>query len=291
MNGSRPLPVAFCFLAMLGVWCPTFASAQMSIPTDIVEVQLIADTAAVEAGKPFELGVLLTIKPKWHIYWTNPGDSGDPTTVTWKLPPGFSAGPLKYPTPLRFEQEGPVISFGYEDRVLLSATITPPADLPAGRTLKFAADAAWMSCETICYPGSGSAALELPVGAARASEQSEIFAQTEETRPVMLQKNDEVVRDARIVSTVGASGGELTVTIDWAGRPPANIDFFPPAIESANWAQANVETSDRRTVATVSVRPFSGRQLAAGEHQAVIGYDIEPGKRRGVALTFTVAGQ
>jgi DsbC/DsbD-like thiol-disulfide interchange protein len=291
MNRRQPLPVAICFLAMLGVWYPTFASAQMSIPTDIVDVQLLADTAAVEAGKPFELGVLLTIKPKWHIYWINPGDAGDPTTVTWQLPPGFTAGPLKYPTPVRFEQEGPVISFGYEDRVLLASTITPPAELRAGETLRFAADAAWMSCETVCYPGSGSAALELPVGVARASEKSEIFARMEETRPVVQPNDSKVVRDARIVSTVGASGGELTVTIDWADEPPAGIDFFPPAIESANWAHSNVETSDRRTVATVSVRPLSGRQLAAGEYHAVIGYDIEPGQRRGVALTFTIAGQ
>ena len=44
-----------------------------------------------------KVGVLLEVEPGWHVYWMNPGDSGAPTTVSLTLPPGFTAGPVRFP--------------------------------------------------------------------------------------------------------------------------------------------------------------------------------------------------
>ena len=62
--------------------------------TDNVRAELLADVAAVKPGEPFWVGLRQTIRPKWHTYWKNPGDSGLPTEITWKLPEGAKADPI-----------------------------------------------------------------------------------------------------------------------------------------------------------------------------------------------------
>src|SRR4051794_15776316 len=88
-------------------------------PKDLVKAELRADVKTVRPGERFTVGVLLKIKPGWHVYWLNPGDSGLPTRVKFNLPEGFTAGPLKYPLPVRFDQAGGILGYGYHDEVML----------------------------------------------------------------------------------------------------------------------------------------------------------------------------
>src|SRR5687768_7216726 len=66
-------------------------------PKDLVKAELVTEVASVKPGEPFSAGVLLKMKPHWHVYWKNPGDSGMATGVQWRLPEGFVAGPLAFP--------------------------------------------------------------------------------------------------------------------------------------------------------------------------------------------------
>ena len=36
-------------------------------------------------------GIAIQLQDGWKTYWRNPGDSGLPTEIAWKLPPGFVA--------------------------------------------------------------------------------------------------------------------------------------------------------------------------------------------------------
>src|SRR5262249_59225660 len=94
-----------------------------------VEPRLVSSTAHVEAGKPFEVGVLFHIQRGWHVYWHNPGDAGLPTSVRWTLPDGFTAGPLRWPVPERFQQPGGLVGYGDDAPLLLGGTVAPPAPL------------------------------------------------------------------------------------------------------------------------------------------------------------------
>src|SRR5687768_7951944 len=87
---------------------------------DLVKAKLLADVSAVKPGEAFTVGLRLSIEPGWHVYWTNPGDSGAPTSVKLKLPAGFKAGPVQYPVPIRFNQPGDVLGYGYEDELMLT---------------------------------------------------------------------------------------------------------------------------------------------------------------------------
>ncbi|MBN2430446.1 MAG: hypothetical protein JXQ27_03180 [Acidobacteria bacterium] len=140
-----------------------------------VTATLLADTTAIQAGTTFRLGVLFRMAPEWHIYWLNPGDAGLSTAIEFVLPEGFTAEPLRWPTPIRFVQPGDITGYGYDGEVLLWADITPPPTLPTDQTLPLKAEVSWLSCKDKCVMGQAAPTLALPVGEARPSAAAATF--------------------------------------------------------------------------------------------------------------------
>ncbi|HYC63651.1 MAG TPA: protein-disulfide reductase DsbD domain-containing protein, partial [Reyranellaceae bacterium] len=156
------------------------AAAQSSlVSTENVRAELISEVAQVKAGEPFWVALRQTIRPKWHTYWKNPGDSGLPTEIDWKLPAGAKAEPIVWPTP-KLENVSGIINYGYSGDVLLLVRIMPPAD--ATGSLKIAADANWLVCEDVCIPEEGKFELTLPVGATATPASAETRALFDKTR-------------------------------------------------------------------------------------------------------------
>lgn len=133
-----------------------------------VQARLLADVEAAAPGQPFRLGVELTMAAGWHTYWMFSGDAGLPTAVEWQLPSGVGVGPLQWPLPRKFEEEGGLVVYGYADEVLLMAEAAASSALAAGDTLHLAAEVSWLVCRELCIPGEASLALALPVAAATA---------------------------------------------------------------------------------------------------------------------------
>ena len=156
LNRILNLTLVLCVSAL------AFTPARAQDTADLIKVELLAEPAAIIPGEPFTVGIKLSMKPHWHTYWRNPGDSGEPTQVTWKLPPGFVAGELEWPSPSLI-RVGPAASFGYEGEAILLARITPPRDVSSGTAVNLAADVAYLVCEKICIPGEASASLSLAV--------------------------------------------------------------------------------------------------------------------------------
>src|SRR6266404_5341244 len=133
-------------------------------PQELVQVELVAETASVASAATLWVDAHFTIKPGWHIYWRNPGDSGLPTAIQWDLPPGFSAGNILWPVPERFVQGG-IGNYGYAGSADLLVPITAAKDLVPGSTAGLAGKASWLVCADICIPGSAKLSLSLPVAA------------------------------------------------------------------------------------------------------------------------------
>ena len=89
---------------------------------------LVAASASIQPGKPFTVALRFVHDPHWHTYWTNPG-TGLATSLTWTLPPGFTASDIQWPAPhVLTDHTGTVIGNGSEGDLFLPVTITPPAD-------------------------------------------------------------------------------------------------------------------------------------------------------------------
>lgn len=143
-----------------------------------VQASLLSETASIQPGKPVQLGLRLQMADGWHTYWKNPADSGLPTKLKWTLPEGFTADPFQWPHPERISLP-PLMSYGYNDEVLLPVTVHAPADLPVGQPVRLAARADWLECKEICLPGKAELEIALPVEAvARPSEAAPLFAKT-----------------------------------------------------------------------------------------------------------------
>ena len=141
-----------------------FASVASAAPvkTAHVEAELVAATTAIVPGEPFTVALRLALQKDWHTYWQNPGDSGLPTTLSWKLPAGIEAGPIEWPAP-RALPVGPLVNYGYEGEVLHLVAMKPQPTLADGATVVLAARAEWLVCKEVCIPEGADLALSLPV--------------------------------------------------------------------------------------------------------------------------------
>ena len=152
-------------LATLGAGLALALSVAQAAPvkTTYVEAELVSRSMALNPGEKPLLGLRLKHAPHWHTYWQNPGDSGMPTTIQWKLPAGFKAGPILWPVP-QLLPVPPLMNYGYEGEVLLPVELLAiPKDWPAGQPAKLAARVDWLVCKDVCIPEGADLELTLPV--------------------------------------------------------------------------------------------------------------------------------
>lgn len=169
----RFIALLVCGLALLAP--ASLRAQQETTKYKAATLTLVADTAAVEAGKPFTAGVKVELEPEWDIYWQFVGDIGQATSIDWELPPGFKAGPLQWPIPVAHVGAGDFLNYVYLNEAMLFAEITPPAQLPAG-PIVIKAKVKWQMCDPqTCVPGSADLALSLNNGSAQPAN-AELFA-------------------------------------------------------------------------------------------------------------------
>lgn len=146
----------FPFVACTALISPVFGDEA----TVGVDLALISEVSSIAPGKPFTVALKVHHHPDFHTYWQNPGIVGVPFAVEWKLPEGFSAGPLQWPAPQKVDMAGHP-AHGYERDILLMTEITPPAGVASPR-LQIQATASWMACAAGCYPEKKKLTLDLP---------------------------------------------------------------------------------------------------------------------------------
>ncbi|MEY2488783.1 MAG: hypothetical protein QOC70_725 [Verrucomicrobiota bacterium] len=188
---------------------------------ELVHADLVADVTAIVPGKAFTVGLRLRMAPHWHTYWKFSGDAGLPSEIKWTLPPGWKAGEIQWPIPLKLKDPGDIQTYGYEDEVLLMQEITPPASF-GDSSVKLSAEASWLVCERLCIPGSAKLQLELPVAAQNAPANDELFARYRRSLP-QAWPEEKVAR-----AGWQRSGTELLLTVESAALANYPVaDFFP----------------------------------------------------------------
>jgi len=123
------------------------------------KVSLVPEENPAKSGSSTTVGIRFQVPPGWHIYWMNPGDAGQPPSVQWSLPAGWTAGELQWPTPTRLVNPAGV-DYGYENEVTLLTSMkvgNSGGDLTAN--LK------WLVCKDVCVPQKGSARTSIQAGA------------------------------------------------------------------------------------------------------------------------------
>jgi len=203
--------------AFLNLLCAQSPAAPVSAPH--LTVDMVADSASIAPGRDFQTGLKFNLEKGWHIYWINPGDSGEPPKVQWKLPDGFQADSIEWPAPVRLPISR-LMDYGYEGQVLLMVPMHPPANLNPGAKVSLAATVRWIVCREVCIPGHGDIGLSLPVSGEipKPSADHDLFAKTKAGLPLPAPKNWK--------QSVVAQKDDLVLAIR-TGKPVKSAIFFP----------------------------------------------------------------
>jgi thiol:disulfide interchange protein DsbD len=195
------------------LFAPGIRAQEPSAPP--ARVQLIWESP-VRPGHKLWVGVLFDLEPGWHIYWQNPGDSGEPPKIQWKLPAGYHGGEILWPRPVLLGTPT-VRDYGYEGRVLLMTPLMTPRDLDPTVPAELAATVKYVVCREICIPGKADLTLSVPLygqAAAQPSPWRELFQATRvqiPTSPPKDWKVSAVPTDKNFVLSVEAPDEPNTV--------------------------------------------------------------------------------
>ncbi|KPF87636.1 hypothetical protein IP70_01955 [alpha proteobacterium AAP38] len=237
------------------------------VATDNVETFITLETQGVAPGQTVWAALTQNIRPHWHTYWINPGDSGIPTEIKWTLPEGWKADVITWPAPQRFPI-GPLVNFGYADQVHLLVPLTVPSNATPGQAVQLDAKVDWLVCEDICIPESADLSIAVPVVAGTAAVEPEaatLFTKARASLPVpspytaTLSPGDKAHR--LILAAPGLDKGKIS-----------EVFFFPHdyKVASANAAQELRLGADGLTLSLVP-----GGALPAGPVTGVLSFTEE----------------
>jgi DsbC/DsbD-like thiol-disulfide interchange protein len=255
--------------------CPALAQ-----PTgaNLVQTELLSSVDSVAPGQSFEVGVLLKIEPKWHVYWSNPGDSGQATTIGWNVPEGFTVASTQYPIPTNFTQPGDLAGYGYEREVLFTTIVTAPTDLPTVTGVALSADVRWLVCEQVCIPGKAKLDLNLPVGSGSGSKQIELFENAKSMRPVDLAQSTLV---SNYKTSFDARTSTAKLTFDTA-QPVLAVTFFPGANDAIEIQRVKNESDGLKHSVHVAMKKIDGDGAGTSSLDSLLVVTQVDGHRVGV---------
>ena len=221
MPSPRLLPLLVALFAIAPALTRPVAAAPVQVKH--ARIELLSEHASVKVGSDFLLGVHFLLEPGWHIYWVNPGDSGQPPVFKWQLPPGFTAGEVQWPQPHRLQSSPQVVDYGYRDDVLLMVPIHVARfdNIGSAGSPLITLDAKWLICREVCLPDRAQLRLALPFASSaqdRNTDAAPLFANAKKLLPKPLPSTWK--------TTVESGKDTLTLAIR-AEKPIADAEFFP----------------------------------------------------------------
>ncbi|MFZ0821729.1 MAG: protein-disulfide reductase DsbD domain-containing protein [Candidatus Acidiferrales bacterium] len=155
--------ILFSFIAAT-LFIGTLAAPARGASIQHGTLELVAENAWISPGQSFTIGLRFKMDPGWHIYWKNPGDSGEPPHVTWQLPPGITAGEIEWPAPHTM-LASTIMNYVYDGEVLLIVPMQAAQGLSVAQSgAKLDASVRVLICsEKMCVPSKAQISLSLPV--------------------------------------------------------------------------------------------------------------------------------
>lgn len=210
--------LSFAIACMAFASCFGGIAAAQSFAATHAKVSIVSESNSLQPGRSSWVGVLFDLEKGWHIYWVNPGDSGQPPKIQWQLPIGFQAKAIRWPTPERLKT-GAVVDYGYEGRVLLPVQMQAPADYKAGKPATLSAEIRYLICREVCIPAKAQASLTVPTGnAANTGADRQLFQTAFANSPKPLP--------AGWKATASDTGGFFVVSVE-TGASESKATFFP----------------------------------------------------------------
>lgn len=241
---------------------------------DLVRAELLSDTDAATPGGAFTLGVRLTMKPHWHTYWVNPGESGEATQLKVSGPAGFEFSAIQWPLPSKIDAPGG-ISYGYEGQVLLLIPVKVGKTAAEGTAATIRVDASWLVCKETCIPGQAKLSIDLPVRADAKPANSALF---ETWRGKLPSQSDAQAKVEQL--------GPAALTVLWKAAP-RKVEWFPISTEAATIESIVIKHEGRQTRIEFKPTVYKPTEVPGGRLDSVLVYEDDQG-RHGVPVSVNM---
>jgi thiol:disulfide interchange protein DsbD len=271
---------------------PGMPGGTAALAASRVKAEALLDTTAVAPGTPFTVGVTLTTNAGYHVYWSNPGESGIATSFKLALPPGFTAEPLPLPVPKTFVQPGNVVGYGYEGATTFLFKVTPPANLPGSAagpaTVPFSVAVSWLNCnKDQCVPGNATLDLPLPIGQGTPAN-ADRFAAARANLPAPAPPAG--LLKAPPAPDAALADGRLTYTIRLPfADPPGAVEAYPDAVDGLDVSGLRVDRAEGTTTISLTARVLMGQHVKVDKLPLLVAYTAADGTRRGFFLPLSLA--
>ena len=259
-------------------------------------VELVVAKETVRPGEQVPVGVRFTMQPGWHVYWKNPGDAGTPPRFSWNLPGGGAGGLMRggewsasdplFPTPVRFEDGGGLVGYGYGEVVIFPATLTVPGNATPGQSVDVTVTADYLICADVCLQESAAATATLTVGPDAGdppTPEADAIALAVDSVPVPVESS-RLVESAEVRDLDEPGLRELAV--EFAG-PTDDAGFFPDPPDGMEVSVESIEHVRDRMTVRFRTRALSGARITEPKFEAVIGFTAA-GERRGVTADIPI---
>jgi thiol:disulfide interchange protein DsbD len=234
---------SFCLIALILIVIPRTGAADKPIASPVPHgtVTLISESQSLAPGRALELGVRFQLEKGWHIYWLNPGDSGQPPRIDWHLPAGITAGEMEWPAPQRIGDAN-IVDFGYTDAVTLLVPMHASPGLKTAQTATIRGDLRVLVCREICVQGKAALLLSIPVKA-------NVEEPDQQTRELFAAARKSLPRAAPPGWTFRVTGSQDNFVLHAnLGRQTKQATFFPVA-------ESQIDNAAPQTI-TPSARGF-----------------------------------
>ncbi|EUK18315.1 protein-disulfide reductase DsbD family protein [Commensalibacter papalotli (ex Servin-Garciduenas et al. 2014)] len=174
------------FLGMIG-FITSGSYSVLAKETDAViskqdQTTILSDSDHYDGRKELLLGLRIKLAPGWHTYWINPGDAGEPASVSAQINnSGAQEGKIMWPSPEQLTENG-LMSYIYKGDVILPFKVLVPDD-QIGKDLNFKVKARWLVCADVCIPEEGEFVFDLPKGQASISPDASLIQQALSKKP------------------------------------------------------------------------------------------------------------
>jgi DsbC/DsbD-like thiol-disulfide interchange protein len=191
------------------------------------------------------VGLHIELSPGWYLYWINPGDAGLAPEITWNLPPGYEAGPLRFPTPEKIVH-GDIVVYGFKNEVIILCEIRPSGPLSPLKSPTIACRLDWMACRESCITGRETAKV-LPGVQTQADlkRSREILSRFAARFPKPLETARITTKRAELLKA--GNGWQLEVLFSGKDAPRIS-DFYPYPLENFVVAHHRITFSGEKVV-------------------------------------------
>ncbi|MFC7336269.1 protein-disulfide reductase DsbD family protein [Haloferula chungangensis] len=222
---------------------------------------LVSELSSIVPGEPFTVALTLPHPEGWHTYYKNSGGVELPPSLEWKLPEGFTAGPIQWPVP-EIHKGDFATNLAYEHSITLLVEITPSDAISAGSEVDLEVFATWQFCKPgRCENSEATLKLQLPVGdGSPDAAHQDLFAKARAALPKPADSWEyAATREASTMKLIVDAPEELSA--------PVELEFIPdqPFLHPVSLTPVELVDGELTLPLTQGLVPFGDGELVPME--------------------------